>query len=138
MNIDKIRGFLDDYKKVVDEVLPSERGREIELELPALIESENREDIAQSLLEAVTDDDQDRIEEILETLEVSSEEGDHEKDEEDEEDDLDDEEDEQLSQIESDLSQTEVRPNHIQATRSKNLSKLKAYLIESAGKDRVG
>ncbi|MCB9431270.1 MAG: RNA polymerase sigma factor [Ardenticatenaceae bacterium] len=51
---------------------------------------------------------------------------------------LDDEEDEQLSQIESDLSQTEVRPNHIQATRSKNLSKLKAYLIESAGKDRVG
>ncbi|MEZ4511823.1 MAG: sigma-70 family RNA polymerase sigma factor [Chloroflexota bacterium] len=51
---------------------------------------------------------------------------------------LDDEEDEQLSLVESSLSQTQVRPSNIQATRSKNLSKLKEYLSGAAGKDRVG
>lgn len=48
---------------------------------------------------------------------------------------LDDAGDEMLSQVESVLSQSVVRPSHIQATRSKNLSKLKEYLLGLDGKD---
>lgn len=48
---------------------------------------------------------------------------------------LDDEEDEQLSLVESRLAQSVVRPSHLQATRSKNLSKLKEYLLGAEGKD---